>query len=302
MILPSNMLAGISGKTATLTICAVDPRALPESAREAVGGRPVVSLAITVDGEHIEWNNPNAPVTVIIPYTPAQGEDHNAIVVWYIDGSGNLTCVTSGSYSAESKAVVFAATHFSFYAAGYNKVSYKDVPVGSWYYDAVTYLAARGITSGTGDDKYSPDASLARGQFITLLMRAYGIAPDENPTDNFIDAGNTYYTGYLAAAKRLGIASGIGDGKYAPEMQISRQDMIVLMYKTLSVLGKLPQGDAGRTLVSYSDSGEIASYAQAAVERFVKAGVLSSSGDKLNPKDIATRTEMAQILYRILTH
>lgn len=43
-----------------------------------------------------------------------------------------------------------------------------------------------------------------------MLMKAYGIAPDTNPEDNFADAGDTYYTGYLAAAKRLGISAGVG--------------------------------------------------------------------------------------------
>jgi hypothetical protein len=44
-----------------------------------------------------------------------------------------------------------------------------------------------------------------------MLMKAYGIGPDENPTDNFVDANETVYSGYLAAAKRLGIVSGVGN-------------------------------------------------------------------------------------------
>jgi hypothetical protein len=55
-----------------------------------------------------------------------------------------------------------------------------------------------------------------------MLIRAYGISPDDNPADNFVDAGNTYYTGYLAAAKRLGITKGIGDNQFAPEQAITR--------------------------------------------------------------------------------
>lgn len=42
------------------------------------------------------------------------------------------------------------------------------------------------------------------------LLHAYGIGPDETPDDNFTDAGDTYYTGYLAAAKRLGLTAGSG--------------------------------------------------------------------------------------------
>lgn len=58
---------------------------------------------------------------------------------------------------------------------------------------------------------------------MVMLMKAYEIAPDTNPTGNFVDAGDTYYTGYLATAKRLGIANGVGDNKFAPERAITRR-------------------------------------------------------------------------------
>ena len=51
---------------------------------------------------------------------------------------------------------------------------------------------------------FSPESTLTRGQFIVLLLRAHGIAPAENSSENFADAGNTWYTGYLAAAKETG--------------------------------------------------------------------------------------------------
>lgn len=106
-------------------------------------------------------------------------------------------------------------TRVNHYMINSNKVSFNDVSDTAWYASAVTFLAARGITSGTTATTFSPDASLTRGQFITMLLRAYSISPDANPTDNFADAGNTYYTGYLTAAKRMGITSGIGDNKFA---------------------------------------------------------------------------------------
>ena len=61
-----------------------------------------------------------------------------------------------------------------------------------------------------------------------MLMRAYGIEADGDGTDNFDDAGDTYYTGYLAAAKRLGISNGVGSNMFEPESEIARQDMFTL--------------------------------------------------------------------------
>jgi hypothetical protein len=113
--LPSDMLTGIaasSGGNATFSIGKVDVSQLPEDAREAVGTRAVVSLSISIDGKPINWNNPSAPVTVSIPYTPSDGEDPNAIVIWYIDGEGKLNCITNGRYDAETGTVSFINNPF----------------------------------------------------------------------------------------------------------------------------------------------------------------------------------------------
>ncbi len=170
-----------------------------------------------------------------------------------------------------------------------------------WYYDAVTFCAAREITSGTGDNTFSPDATLTRSQFIVMLMRAYGIEADKNAADNFDDAGNMYYTDYLAAAKSLGITNGIGDNKFAPEAEITRQDMFTLLYRALYVLDELPETDSTPSLSDFSDADEISSYAEEAMEAFVSTGVVSGSDGALNPLGSSTRAEMVQVLYNILS-
>ena len=95
-----------------------------------------------------------------------------------------------------------------------------------------------------------PDAALMRGQFVTLLLRAYGIEAKENASDNFSEAGDAYYTGYLAAAKRLGISSGVGGNEFAPEKAITRQEIFTPLCNALKALEKLPEGDSGKTPTS----------------------------------------------------
>lgn len=98
-----------------------------------------------------------------------------------------------------------------------------------------TFIAARNLTSGTGNGNFSPDAPLTRGQFITLLLKTYEIKGDESFKNNFADAGNTYYTDYLATAKKLGISEGIGNNLFAPEREITREDMFAMLYNTVAV-------------------------------------------------------------------
>lgn len=302
---PSNMLTGveyIDGDMAQISIGEGDKSRLPEDVQAAVGDRPLIQLSLSIDGKQTNWSNPNAPVTVSVPYAPTAAELENpeSIVVWYIDGSGNVVTIPNGRYDAATGTVTFSTTHFSDYAVAYNKVSFGDVPPGAWYEKAVRFIAAREITAGTGGGNYSPEAKLTRGEFIVLMMRAYGISPDANPTDNFTDAGNTWYTGYLAAAKRLGISAGVGNNQFAPEKEITRQEMFTLLYNALKVIGQLPEGDSGKTLTDFTDADDIASWGEEAMTLLVKTGTVSGSGGKLMPTDTTTRAEMAQVLYNLL--
>ena len=134
-----------------------------------------------------------------------------------------------------------------------------------------------------------------------MLMKSYGIAPDLNTKVNFADAGNSYYTSYLAAAKRLGISAGVGNNLFMPEKEITRQEMFTLLYKVLKIIGKLPQGNSGKTLSDFSDAGDIASWAKVTMSLLVENGTVSGSGGKLSPISTTTRAEMAQVLYSLLS-
>ncbi len=305
IIIPSSMLTGVSGiagSKAEITIGRGDKDNLSDDVKAAIGSKPLIQLKLMIDGKQINWSNPNAPVTVSIPYMPTPEElaSTESIVVWYIDGSGSVVTIPNGRYDAVTGMVTFSTTHFSDYAVAYNKVSFKDVASGAWYNKAVSFIAARKMTSGTGGGNYSPEAKLTRGEFIVLMMRAYGIAPDTNPTNNFSDAGNTYYTGYLAAAKRLGVSSGIGNNRYAPDQEITRQEMFTLLYNALKVIRQLPQGDSGKTLSDFTDAGEIGAWAMDAMMLLVKTGTVSGNAGKLSPNGTTTRAEMAQVLYNLL--
>jgi hypothetical protein len=168
--------------------------------------------------------------------------------------------------------------------------------------EAVKYCAARGITNGTALNLFSPDMSITRGQFVVMLMRAYGISPDKDTADNFADAGKTYYTGYLSAAKRLGITNGVGNNKFIPEGSITRQDMFTMLYRALKILNKMPgEADDNISLTSYDDSTQIAAYANEALEFFVANGIVKGSGNRLDPVGITSRAQMAVVFYRIFS-
>jgi hypothetical protein len=302
---PSNMLTGVedvNGNKAQLSIGMGNQDSLPTDVKDRIAERPLIQLSLSIDGRRTDWNNPLAEVTVSIPYTPTTEElmHPDSIVVWYIDGSGNLITIPNGRYDSASQTVTFKTTHFSLYAVGYNPVSFCDVADTAWYYNSVSFIAARGITSGMGKGMYRPETKLTRGQFIVMLMRAYGIAPNASLSDNFADAGNTYYSSYLATAKRMGIASGIGNNLYAPDNEITHQEMFTLLYQLLKMVDRLPEGDSGKTVSDFSDAWHIEEWARASMDLFVETGIIRGAKGTLTPTETTTRAEIAQVLYNLL--
>jgi len=295
-------MTGLEGKTAGINIAAGDKAGFPDDIRVAIGDRPLIQLTLTLDEKQVEWNNPSVPVTVTIPYTPSQEELANTecIVIWYVDGSGRAVSVPNGRYDPVSKTVTFTTTHFSDFAVIYYPVSFNDVAPDAWYRQAVGFIASRQITSGTGNGNYSPNAIITRGEFITMIMRAYGIAPDKKPADNFADAGNMYYTGYLAAARRLGISYGTGNNKFSPNQPITRQEMFTMLYNALKAINRLPQGNPGKTLDDFTDANEINPWAKEAFTLLVETGTVVGNNGMLTPNGKATRAQIARILYSLL--
>jgi predicted amidohydrolase YtcJ len=183
-----------------------------------------------------------------------------------------------------------------------DEAAFKDVADSAWYAPAINYIATEGITTGTGDGYFSPNAELTRGQLIVMLLRAYDVDADVDAKDNFADAGSTYYTDYLAAAKHLGISEGVGDNLFEPEKNITRQEMFVLLYNTLDVIDKLPAGVTDKSLVDFADADQVAAWAEEAMELLVETGTVGGVEGKLLPTSTTSRAEFAQVLYNLLAN
>ncbi len=306
LCLPADMLGSradtLTGKVAAITIARGEKSKLTSELQALVGDRPLFTLTLTLDGEPVEWSNPDAPIAVTIPYVPSPKELEipECLLVWYLDGMGNAVPVPNARYDAATGTLRFETTHFSDFAAGFKLVDFSDVLDSVWYAAAVRFIAARSITTGTTETTFSPDSPVTRGQFIVMLMRAYGIKPGDGLGDNFTDAGDTYYTDYLAQAKAMGISYGVGDNLFKPEQPITRQEMFTLLYRALDKLSKLPEGIANKTLDDFSDGASVADYAKDAMTALVKGGVIAGSEEKLNPQVGATRAQMAQVLYKLM--
>ena len=295
--------AAESGGTVVISGGIIDNDSLSEADKVKVQGRPVYDLTIMNGGTQVSNFN-GGQATVTIPYTLQTGENPNAFVIYYLADDGTLKAVR-GHYDASLKAVVFKTTHFNKFVIGYNPVSFNDVAADSWYKNAVDFIAAREIISGTGNNMFNPEAKLTRAQFVVLLMNAYQISTQNQGESsqilNFADAGNSYYTDYLLSAKALGIVNGVGNNVFAPEKEITRQEMFVMLYNTLKGIDEIPAFVNSTQLSRFNDADKIAAWANEAISSLVKTGTVEGYNNNLNPTATTTRAEITQVLYKLLS-
>ena len=112
--------------------------------------------------------------------------------------------------------------------------SFSDVSADSYYAKAVAWAVENGITTGTGDGKFSPDATCTRAQSVTFLFRAIGKLVDSKA--EFSDVlTDSYYANAVAWAVENGVTNGIGDGLFGPDNSCTRAQIVTFLYRTYMV-------------------------------------------------------------------
>ncbi|MGE5633538.1 MAG: S-layer homology domain-containing protein [Caulobacteraceae bacterium] len=301
--LPSNMLNGdesVRNKNISLLIKKIDKSILSPEVQQRVIDKPVIFLAFIVDGVIKEYNNPDKPVTVSFNYKPTGAEllEPEFLVVWDIDNAGNLIEVPSGRYDAATGMVCFTTTHFDEYALVYNHKLFIDINNSHWAKETIEILASKGIARGTADRIFAPEGSITRGDYIAMLVKALGINTEIN--ENFIDISITDANfKEIAVAKKLGITNGVGNNMFKPDDYISRQDLMVLTDRALTVAKKTKEKGILSDLDKFSDCREIAEYAKISVSNMVREGIILGNGKEIDPLSETTRAQAAAIVYRI---
>ena len=113
-----------------------------------------------------------------------------------------------------------------------NMSSFADVPADAFYAKAVAWAVENGITGGTGDGKFSPDATCTRAQAVTFLYRASG-APAVSGNAAFSDvATNAYYAAAVKWAEKNGITGGIGGGLFGSNNNCTRAQIVTFLYRS----------------------------------------------------------------------
>ncbi|MBR6253297.1 MAG: S-layer homology domain-containing protein [Clostridia bacterium] len=178
---------------------------------------------------------------------------------------------------------------------------YTDVKTDDWYYDSVRNAVEKGWFSGTSSNTFSPNSKITRGMLVTVLYR--NEEADEKEFANFSDVGkDSYYSKPIAWASKNKIVNGTGENTFLPDKNITRQDLITIVYRY--VKAKYPENfyEYDQTVLDYyEDNNKISDYAKEAFSWAISCGVITGRDNgQLAPQGYATRAETAAILQRCI--
>ena len=168
---------------------------------------------------------------------------------------------------------------------------FTDVHAEDYYYDAVLWAAQEGVTGGTSDTLFAPNAGCTRAQAVTFLWRAAG-SPEPKTLSSFADVpADAYYAKAVAWAVENGVAKGVSETLFAPDTSCTRAQIVTFLWRA-------QQSPASGGENPFADVPAAAYYYNAvlwAVENDVAKGVSETA---FAPNDNCTRAQIMTLIYR----
>lgn len=273
--------SSVSDKAATEAAKSGDAVTLPVEVPTAknTGDAPAVDVTVPKSAGSVKVE---IPVETVTPGTVAvivNADGTEEIVKTSIPTENGVALTLAGSATVKivDNAKVFVDIH----------------PVNHWAKDAVDFASARGITGGTSDSSFSPNASCTRAQIVTFLWRAAGSPEPENLSDFSDIPADAYYAKAVAWALENGITGGTGNGMFSPDATCTRSQSVTFLYRAAGS----PTASDG---IAFGDVTAESYYADA-VAWAAQNGITSGIGSGLfGPANECSRAQIVTFLYRFM--
>lgn len=184
-----------------------------------------------------------------------------------------------------------------YYSDSWQNNSFPDVRNDDWFFDAAEFAAQNGLIQGNENGEFMPDAPLTRAMAVTILCRYKGVEQGMYTDNVFSDISKSdWFAPSVNWAAKTGIVSGIGDGLFAPNNNITREELALILYNSVNSGGGVYNAD----LKAFSDTDDISYWAADAMNWAVSEQIISGMDNgTLAPQSTATRAQFAVILMRL---
>ncbi|MDR9787934.1 MAG: S-layer homology domain-containing protein [Peptococcaceae bacterium MAG4] len=230
-------------------------------------------------------------VTIKLGFDPGTAGEGDAPAIYCYDEELKQWAKLGGEVSGNT--ITVQVDHFTMFAVmvPVKESSLTDI-AGHWAFDNINKLLAMGYISGYPDRTFRPDHPISRAEFITVLVKAFGL--EHKQGRSFADSAGHWAEKYIAAAATCGIANGYDDDTFGPDDLITREQMAVMFVKAAKL-----EPAAGS--LTFTDSDGISGWAVEAVNTAAAHGIMKGYPDNtIRPKGNATRAEAVTVILNAL--
>lgn len=252
------------------------------------------SLSVSPEGAktNLQWSATNDNVTL-----KANGR-------LTANKAGSTTIKVTDTISGKTASVIIKIeSNKSSTSTETKNTTFNDVEKDSWYNEVVQKATKENIFNGVTENEFAPNDYITRGMFVTALARVdkIDVAGYANLFSDVDD--EIYYADSIKWASVYGIVNGIGDGKFAPDELMTREEMAVMIhnyidsqYKNVYIFNMSDEENVSQ----FNDDDEISSWASVAVNELADMGIINGNENgNFAPKDNVTRAEAAAVLVRL---
>ena len=261
------------------------------------------TLAEFGDGKNSGWMYKVNDALPSVGLTECEIDDGDEIVWFFTDdwttvsGTTGLFAGNGTSYKKDTtEEEVKKEDAESIEKPTFTETTFADVKKDDWHYESVKYVYENNLMQGTGNG-FEPESKMSRAMLVTVLYRMASPEGTEN-THSFADVlEGQWYSDAVAWAAANGIVSGVSENKFAPNEDITREQMALIIYR----FAKMQGFDVSNAtdLSNFADTGDVSDWALDALCWANKTELVNGTSEtKLSPKATATRAQVAAILMR----
>ncbi|HIW34063.1 MAG TPA: family 43 glycosylhydrolase [Candidatus Paenibacillus intestinavium] len=250
------------------------------------------------DGSIIVLKDAPAAMELTLDYT--SGFDRELLGIYRYNEATNVWQYVGGVMNQTALQITTTVDQFGTYAVFEFKKAFDDVAANHWAARALQVLAAKHVVNGTSETNFTPNGKTTRAEFTAMLVRILGLSK-ATATAPFSDvASGKWYADDIAAAYEAGLIQGVSAQQFAPDANITREQMAALLVRAYEKLhGGINVN--GTEYTAFADSTKVSGWAQVEISKAIATGLMQGKDkDMFDPGNNALRAETAQAMYNLL--